>query len=135
MPLLSGTQSPFLQNVFTRPQDVRPLAIDISALTREKPPLPQIVITPSTPLTEEKPFEYPFGRLKSYPIYHEDDEDDEDNPLLREPAPIRPKWKTLIPLRALRIACIFGVILGLVAFHLILFHPGHPDGDKPSQMT
>ncbi len=97
---------------------------DIPRFLEEKPALPQIVVTPSTPQTEERPFEYPFGRLKVHPTFHEDDSDDEDtSPLLREAAPIQSKWRTTIPARILRITCVLGVILGLVTVHIFLFQP------------
>jgi len=124
MPSLpEDVQSPLLQSFFTRKRDALPLVLDISRLLEEKPPLPQIVVTPSTPQTEERPFEYPFGRLKVHPDFDEDDFDDEDASFLHETSPIQTKWRALVPVRTLRITCVLGVILGLVAVHLFIFQP------------
>jgi len=120
-------QSPLLQTVFTRQRDTRPVLIDISRFTQENPDLPQIVVTPSTPRPEERPSEYPLGRLKVWPTFYEDDFNDEDlSPILHERAPIQPKWSTSIPLRVLRVTCVLGVVLGLIAVHFFLLQPEPP---------
>jgi len=83
MPSIRGSQSPFLKTIFSR-RDLEPLyvAIPSPADVEEKPSLPVIVLTPSTPTEQDTPPPvYPAGRLPqpNARLYFCDDDDVEED--------------------------------------------------------
>jgi len=112
MPSLRGSRSPFLKNIFSR-RDFEPLYVGIpsGAEVEEKPPLPVIVLTPSTPTDSDGPaFAYPAGRLPqpNARLYF-CDEGEEDFTLTKRPSS-----------RATRVAALLGLIALIIVVHCVI---------------
>jgi len=122
--LREGAQSPFMKRIFSQ-RDFEPLyvAIPSRADVEEKPSLPVIVLTPSTPTdTEGPPPVYPAGRLPqpNARLYFCDGADDGEEDFTLKPVS---RWSGLgIPSRTARVSALLGLIAIIVLVQYVLVH-------------
>lgn len=86
----------------------------------EKQPVPQIVVTPSTPRDEQHfilptPTRPPLTRFK---VNYEEDTYEYD--LLPPVGVQKSGWKSVVPMRVLRITCVLTVVIAVLVVHIIL---------------
>jgi len=117
MPYLRESQSPFLKSIFSR-RDHEPLYVAIPSLAEaeEKPPLPVIVLTPSTPTDADgPPLVYPAGRLPqpNARLYFCDD--GEEDSMLEQVS----RW-TRFSSRTARVAALLGLIGFIIFVHCVI---------------
>jgi len=122
MPSLRGSQSPFLKNVFSR-RELEPLYVAIPSRVEvdEKPPLPVIVLTPSTPTDADGPaLAYPAGRLpqpNARLYFCNDGDDGEDDFALKQVS----SWQGIcIYSRMARVAALLGLVALLILVHCVI---------------
>lgn len=137
--------SPLLSNFFAR-REVQPLmagernrhclcrlvcsrpSADLSVF-QEKPPLPSIVVTPSTPSEErsfEYHFEYPSNHRSFVPTNYDDEDYDEYEPALNG-RKTQSRWAILIPSR--RILAVLAVPIFVVLVHVVILRYSGSIGD------
>jgi len=93
-----------------------------SSNNEEKPPLPQIVVTPSTP-SDEREFHYPVGRLATYQPNYEEEYYDEFDTL--PPPAGKSTWRSLVPVRVLRLTGVLAVVVAVLLIHVVISNQTH----------
>jgi len=92
--------------------------LDVSCAKQEKSPLPQIVVTPSTPSSEQ-----PVNSLADEPSMSKSDSapDEDAFSVTLTTGPAKPKWMPVVPIRALRVVWLLAAIIGILVVHLIIW--------------